>query len=143
LKNLTLDAIRADIARTVRTALAEDIDTGDITAELIAPEADCTARVITRERCTVCGAAWVDEVFKQLGGVHLNWKVEDGDEVAADTPLLHLHGNARAILTGERTALNFLQCLSGTATQNHTWTAYCTKICRCGWRLPQPSHWSI
>ncbi|WP_323846995.1 carboxylating nicotinate-nucleotide diphosphorylase [Microbulbifer magnicolonia] len=107
----------ADMRRAVRVALAEDIGSGDITAQLIPADRDACARVITREDCTVCGRAWVEEVFRQLDPeLQLTWHCEDGDRVAADTVLFELRGNARAILTGERTALNFLQTLSGTAT---------------------------
>ncbi|MCW8125259.1 carboxylating nicotinate-nucleotide diphosphorylase [Microbulbifer halophilus] len=106
-----------DLQRAVRTALAEDLGSGDITAQLIPAARDARARVITREDCTVCGRAWVDEVFRQLDpALQLTWHCEDGEQVKADTVLFELAGNARAILTGERTALNFLQTLSGTAT---------------------------
>lgn len=107
----------ADIQRTVSAALAEDVGSGDITAQLIPADREARARVITREECTICGRAWVEEVFRQLDpALRLTWHCEDGDRVAADTVLFELEGNARAILTGERTALNFLQTLSGTAT---------------------------
>lgn len=107
----------ADMERAVRLALEEDIGSGDITAQLIPADRDARARVITREDCTLCGRAWVEEVFRQLDPrLQLSWHYEDGDRVAADSVLFELRGNARAILTGERTALNFLQTLSGTAT---------------------------
>ncbi|MCX2778987.1 carboxylating nicotinate-nucleotide diphosphorylase [Microbulbifer thermotolerans] len=107
----------SDIKRTVRAALEEDIGSGDITAQLIPADRSARARVITREACTVCGRAWVEEVFHQLDpDLQLTWHCEDGDQVAANAVLFELTGNARAILTGERTALNFLQTLSGTAT---------------------------
>ncbi len=106
-----------DIQRAVSAALAEDVGSGDISAQLIPVDRDANARVITRENCTVCGRAWVEEVFRQLDpGLQLTWHCEDGDSVAANTVLFELKGNARAILTGERAALNFLQTLSGTAT---------------------------
>ncbi|SHG23514.1 nicotinate-nucleotide pyrophosphorylase [carboxylating] [Microbulbifer donghaiensis] len=106
-----------DMESAVRAALAEDVGSGDITAQLIPVDRDASARVITREDCVVCGRAWVDEVFRQLDPeLQLTWHCEDGDRVAADSVLFELQGNARAILTGERTALNFLQTLSGTAT---------------------------
>ncbi|WP_250460031.1 carboxylating nicotinate-nucleotide diphosphorylase [Microbulbifer litoralis] len=109
--------ITADLQRAVRTALAEDLGSGDITAQLIPADREARARVITREDCVVCGRAWVEEVFRQLDPeLQLTWHCEDGDRVAAETVLFELAGNARAILTGERTALNFLQTLSGTAT---------------------------
>ncbi|WP_193166229.1 carboxylating nicotinate-nucleotide diphosphorylase [Microbulbifer hainanensis] len=106
-----------DIQRAVVAALAEDIGNGDITAQLIPADRDARARVITREDCTLCGRAWVDAVFQQLDPtLKVTWHYEDGEQVAADSVLFELDGNARAILTGERTALNFLQTLSGTAT---------------------------
>ncbi|MCV6624733.1 MAG: carboxylating nicotinate-nucleotide diphosphorylase [Cellvibrionaceae bacterium] len=107
-----------EIRRSVRTALAEDVGSGDITAALIAAEQMASARVITREDCIVCGRAWVDEVFAQLDPeVELLWQVADGDRVSADTELYQLRGRARSLLTGERAALNFLQLFSGTATR--------------------------
>ncbi len=107
----------ADIPKQVRAALEEDVGSGDITAQLIPADAVASARVISREKAVLCGSAWVDEVFAQLGhGVQVTWHANDGDQVAADTLLCSLQGNARQILTGERTALNFLQTLSGTAT---------------------------
>ncbi|AOS97352.1 Nicotinate-nucleotide pyrophosphorylase [Microbulbifer aggregans] len=106
-----------DLKRTVRQALDEDVGSGDITAQLIPADREARARVITREDCTVCGRAWVEEVFRQLDPeLKLRWHCEDGDSVTAESVLFELEGNARAILTGERTALNLLQTLSGTAT---------------------------
>ncbi|PKM22628.1 MAG: nicotinate-nucleotide diphosphorylase (carboxylating) [Gammaproteobacteria bacterium HGW-Gammaproteobacteria-14] len=107
----------ADIARQVRAALEEDIGSGDITAQLIPADAQANATVITREAAVLCGTAWVDEVFRQLGNqVAVQWHYRDGDRVAANDTLCTLSGNTRQILTGERSALNFLQTLSGTAT---------------------------
>jgi len=111
-----------DVATAVRTALAEDIGTGDITAELIPAERNATARIITREAAVICGTAWVDEVFRQLKAqvdaqVQVTWHCKDGEQVAANQTLFELEGPARALLTGERTALNFLQLLSGIATK--------------------------
>lgn len=109
--------VRADIPEQVRRALHEDVGSGDITAELIPLEAEASARVITREPMTLAGAAWVDEVFAQLGGrIAIDWQHQDGDRVAADSLLFTLQGRTRTLLTGERTALNFLQTLSATAT---------------------------
>lgn len=98
--------------------LDDDIDvSSDITAQLIAPATHANARVITREDCVFCGKAWVIEVFKQLGDeVELTWHVEDGDAVNANAALFELRGPAQHLLTGERTALNFVQTLSATAT---------------------------
>ena len=107
-----------DIEAQVAVALAEDIGDGDITAALIPQHAPANARVICRDAGVICGAAWVDEVFRQIDeNVKLRWHVSDGDQVAADTQLFELAGRARSLLTGERAALNFLQLLSGTATR--------------------------
>ncbi|TRX76170.1 carboxylating nicotinate-nucleotide diphosphorylase [Pseudomonas mangiferae] len=116
--NLTLADLTAEIDASVRRALAEDIGGGDITARLIPEERLAHATVITREDAVVCGTAWVDAVFRQVdprAAVH--WQVKDGDQVVANQPLFHVEGPARALLTGERTALNFLQSLSGVATR--------------------------
>lgn len=114
--NLTLDDARPDIAAAVAGALREDVGTGDITAELINADTLCEATIITREDCILCGCAWVEETFLQLGGVEIHWDGTDGKQLSANDRICTLRGNARAILTGERTALNFLQLLSGTAT---------------------------
>lgn len=107
----------ADIETSVQQALKEDIRDGDITAMLIPEENIATATVITREHAVVCGQPWVDEIFKQLDPkVEIEWLVSDGDEIQPDQELFNLKGSARSLLTGERTALNFLQTLSGTAT---------------------------
>ncbi len=106
-----------DLRRAVATALEEDIGSGDITAELIAPEQTATAHVISREQAIICGQQWVDEVFRQLDpGVHIEWHCNDGEMVTAGQDLLSARGSARTLLTGERTALNFLQLLSATAS---------------------------
>ena len=109
--------LRIEIAKQVALALQEDIATGDINAQLI-PDTQCdTATIICREPMVVAGKAWVDEVFRQLDpNMQLDWAVKDGDAVAANQILVTLIGNTRALLTGERTALNFLQTLSSTAT---------------------------
>ena len=109
-------ATASDIPQCVARALEEDIGSGDITAQLIAADKQATAIVISREAATICGRPWVDEVFKQLDrNIQVVWHVEEGERVAPDTTLLSLTGNARMLLTGERTALNFLQTLSATA----------------------------
>ncbi|MDG4551077.1 MAG: carboxylating nicotinate-nucleotide diphosphorylase [Candidatus Contendobacter sp.] len=101
----------------VALALAEDVGGGDLTAALIPEEAQAEATVVSRERAVLCGAAWFDAVFRQLDPrIHIEWRLADGDRVEPDQLLCTLHGPARALLTGERTALNFLQALSGTAT---------------------------
>lgn len=104
------------IAQQVALAITEDIGSGDITGELL-PESEATAVIITREPAVLCGRAFVDEVYRQLDDdIILKWNAGDGDEISANQTLCELSGNARALLTGERIALNFLQTLSGTAT---------------------------
>lgn len=116
--NLTIADISAEIETNVRRALAEDVGSGDITAQLIPAERLAHASVITREAAVVSGSAWVDAVFRQLDPrVAVHWLVTDGEQVAANQVLFQLEGPARALLTGERTALNFLQTLSGVATR--------------------------
>lgn len=118
-----------DIRHAVQTALNEDlggteinehtkaIAYGDITAELIPADKYAEATLITREEGVFCGKAWAEQVFNQLGGeVALHWHVDDGDLVLPNQVLCELSGPARAILTGERTAMNFIQTLSGVAT---------------------------
>lgn len=101
----------------VRDALAEDVGDGDVTARLIPSGARATAWVTCRERAVICGQPWFDETFRQLDpAISVQWMVTEGDRVEADTRICKIVGPARAILTGERTALNFLQTLSGTAT---------------------------
>lgn len=108
---------RSDLVETVAHALREDIGSGDITAQLIPETVSATARVITRETATLCGRDWVNEVFRQVDdSVDITWLASDGNQVDADQPLFEISGPARSLLTGERTALNFLQLLSGTAT---------------------------
>ncbi len=112
----TLPAYVGNIAEVVRAALAEDVGNADWTA-LLSPNGSAKARVITREAAVVCGRPWVDEVFRQLDpSMQLQWQVQEGGRAAADAVLFTLQGPARALLTGERCALNFLQTLSGTAT---------------------------
>ena len=107
----------AQIEADVERALAEDIGAGDLTAELLPQTLRATAEVITREDAVLCGQAWFSAVFRALdAGLKIDWRAQDGDRVGADAVLCRLHGPARALLTGERTALNFLQTLSGTAT---------------------------
>lgn len=117
--NLTLADLQGEIQANVRTALAEDVGGGDLTAQLIDPQREAEARVITREHATIAGRAWVDEVFRQVDPrVLVTWQVEDGQRVEPNQMLFQLKGPARALLTGERSALNFLQLLSGTATRS-------------------------
>ncbi|WP_419185546.1 carboxylating nicotinate-nucleotide diphosphorylase [Crenothrix polyspora] len=101
----------------VRAFLEEDIGSGDITAKIIPETTYATAEIITREDMVLCGQPWVDEVFKTLdANIDINWLASEGASVSKDTVLCTLHGAARALLTGERTALNLLQTLSATAT---------------------------
>lgn len=107
-----------EIDRNVAAALAEDVGQGDLTALLVSPAAQGQAGVIARESAVVCGTAWFERCFAALDAdIAVEWKVRDGDRVAADTLLCSLRGPARALLTGERSALNFLQLLSGVATR--------------------------
>jgi nicotinate-nucleotide pyrophosphorylase (carboxylating) len=116
--NLRLADLTAEIEANVRRALSEDVGSGDITAQLIPAERLAKATVITREDCVVAGTAWVDAVFRQLDPrVAVHWQVQDGDRAMADQALFHVEGPARSLLTGERSALNFLQLLSGVATR--------------------------
>ena len=115
-----LPSLITDIAKSVSLALAEDIGSGDITAQLIPAEQLAEASIITRENCIFCGKAWVEEVFRQLDPhVQIIWEAEDGQAVMANSRLFTLKGSARSLLTGERAALNFVQTLSGTATTSH------------------------
>jgi len=116
--------VPADLPQQVERALAEDIGAGDLTAELIAADRLGRAAVITREPAIVCGIPYVDASFKLVDArVRLEWQVAEGDAIVANQLLLTLQGPARALLTGERTALNFLQLLSGTATAAHAYAA--------------------
>ena len=112
-----LPSLSEDITKSVTIALAEDIGSGDITAQLIPAEQLAEANIITRENCIFCGEAWVEEVFRQLDPkVEIIWHIEDGQQAEANSLLFTLKGSARSLLTGERAALNFVQTLSGTAT---------------------------
>ena len=121
-----LERIENDIPATVAQALSEDLGGSvdaerDITAQLLPADKQADATVITREAGVFCGRRWLEEVFTQLGSqVNITWQVEDGDKLLPNQPLCHLSGPARILLTGERTALNFVQTLSGVATAvNH------------------------
>jgi nicotinate-nucleotide pyrophosphorylase (carboxylating) len=122
--------LQQETIRAVSSALAEDLgflplSQGDISASLIPETQKASATIITREDCVVCGTAFVDEVFRQLGSeVNINWQVNDGDKVSANSILCTLQGPARILLTGERTGLNFLQLLSGTATTTAHYVQY-------------------
>lgn len=105
------------IADDVRRALAEDIGDGDLTAQLIPDNNQGTAGILCREAAILCGCDWFNEVFRQLDeSIVIDWQFGDGDALAAGDTICTLHGNSRALLSGERTALNYLQTLSATAT---------------------------
>ena len=113
-----------DLHERVALALAEDIGGGDVTARIIPAEKTGRATVITREAAIVCGIPYVDEIFKQLDpAIRCDWQVAEGAEVPPDQLLFTVSGPARGLLTGERTALNFLQMLSGTATAVHRYAS--------------------
>jgi len=112
------------IARQVAAALAEDLGGGDVTAALVPLQQQVRAQVIAREPAILCGIDWASETFRQLDpGITIQWQVSDGEPVVADQTILRLAGAARPILTGERTALNFLQTLSATATAAHRYVS--------------------
>jgi nicotinate-nucleotide pyrophosphorylase (carboxylating) len=114
----------AHIKEEVRRALAEDIGTGDVTAALIPETSRATATVVCREAAVLCGISWFAEVFRQLDSeIVIDWAQVDGDLISADQMICTLHGLSRPLLTGERTALNFLQTLSGTATAAHRYAS--------------------
>ena len=114
---MTTRVLPADIASTVRRALNEDLGTGDLTAKLVPQGAASAAAVLCRDSAILCGVAWFSEVFRQLDGdVGISWRCEDGDAVKPGQTVCTLSGSTRSLLSGERTALNFLQLLSGTAT---------------------------
>lgn len=106
-----------DINQTVERALAEDVGTGDISADILHERSISTAHVICRETAVLCGTAWFDSTFRQLDErIEIDWHAADGDAVRDKTQICTVKGPSRAILTGERTALNFLQTISATAT---------------------------
>ena len=112
-----MPALPENISEVVTSALQEDIGSGDCTAELIKQETSIKAHLISREDAILCGTAWFSEVFRQLDpSVQIKWFAQDADNIEQNQQLCNLYGSAQAILTGERTAINFLQTLSGTAT---------------------------
>jgi len=117
-KNIQFTSLSAIIADNVQRTLVEDIGTGDITALLLPKSACAEAHIVTKEPMILCGKAWADEVFKQIDSdVKVSWQYNDGDFIEANNIVCYVSGFARSILTGERSALNFLQLLSGTATE--------------------------
>jgi nicotinate-nucleotide pyrophosphorylase (carboxylating) len=116
--------VPADLSAQVAAALAEDIRGGDLTAALISPEKTGRATVITREPAIICGVPYVEAVFRQVDArVKFDWRIAEGAAAEADQILFSVDGPARALLTAERTALNFLQLLSGTASAAHAYAA--------------------
>jgi nicotinate-nucleotide pyrophosphorylase (carboxylating) len=106
------------IEEQVRSALAEDVGSGDLTAALLPGDAGARAEVMTRDDAVLCGSPWFDEVFRQLDpAIAIDWHARDGERVRPGQTLCSVSGNLRQLLTGERTALNYLQLLSGTATR--------------------------
>ena len=109
--------VPADLPAQVDAALREDIGSGDVTAALVPASQEVRGALITRENAVLCGVPWAQETFRRLDErVHLNWRARDGEAITAGQVLFDIAGPARAVLTGERTALNFLQLLSATAT---------------------------
>jgi len=105
------------IVAQVKLALLEDVGQQDLTADLIPIDILADATIITRENATLCGQAWLEQVFKQLDpAIIVNWFFQDGDQMQANDVICTLHGPARTLLTGERTAMNFVQTFSATAT---------------------------
>ena len=112
----------AEVAEDVRAALAEDIGSGDLTALMIEPTQQAHGHVIARESAILCGQPWFDEAFKQVDpNVTITWHVKEGERIEPNQVLVEMHGAARSLVTAERTALNFLQLLSGTATTVNTY----------------------
>jgi nicotinate-nucleotide pyrophosphorylase (carboxylating) len=117
---MLIEVLDEALLHSVHEALAEDIGSGDITAAAIPDTRTVQAVVICREAAVLCGMAWFNAVFAELDSrVDVTWELKDGDPVQPGRTVCRLSGPARAILTGERTALNFLQTLSGTATLAH------------------------
>ncbi|CAG4890181.1 Nicotinate-nucleotide pyrophosphorylase [carboxylating] [Paraburkholderia saeva] len=111
------DAFDAAIARNVADALAEDIGSGDLTGLLVPADELRDARIIVREEAVLCGVSWFDEVMRRLDPrIEVKWRYREGERMTADTTVCEMRGPARALLTAERNAMNFLQLLSGVAT---------------------------
>jgi nicotinate-nucleotide pyrophosphorylase (carboxylating) len=117
---MTMRVTPKDLGSQVHTAIREDVGTGDVTAGFVPGNQIARGCVITREAAVMCGRPWVDEVFRQLDeGVRIRWHAGDGERISPAQNLFDIEGSARSILTGERTALNFLQLLSAVATETH------------------------
>jgi nicotinate-nucleotide pyrophosphorylase (carboxylating) len=110
-------ALASAFEDNIKTALLEDVGTGDVTGKLVPENEWVKARVVVREEAVLCGAPWFEGVMKQLDGrIRIDWRYAEGDAMAADSEVCAIEGPARALLTAERTALNFLQLLSAVAT---------------------------
>ncbi|MCB1932894.1 MAG: carboxylating nicotinate-nucleotide diphosphorylase [Candidatus Accumulibacter sp.] len=108
----------AEIERNVTTALSEDVGSGDLTAQLVPAGVHSRARVVARESAVLCGSAWFSRCFSKLdASIEIVWKVRDGERTSPDQVLCEIEGPSRSMLTGERSALNFLQLLSGVASK--------------------------
>jgi nicotinate-nucleotide pyrophosphorylase (carboxylating) len=115
--NMSNDLFLQDLEANVRSALQEDIGTGDISVSLIPAEERAAAQVICREQAVICGRPWVDEVFRQVNPtIDIDWEVSEGSQCEGNDIIFKAYGSAKNLLSAERTALNFLQILSGTAT---------------------------
>lgn len=115
---MTTFDLPSDLNAVVSRSLAEDLGEGDITAQLIAPELEVEAEIVARESAILCGISWADAVFIQLSDeVKTSWFIDEGSHFKSGETIATVRGNARAIMSGERSALNFLQTLSSTATQ--------------------------
>ena len=117
----------ADLPDQVTAALREDVGSGDLTAQLVPEDQRVRGQVVTREDAVLCGRPWAEETFRRLdAGIRLSWRASDGQRVVAGAAIFEIEGHARPILTGERTALNFLQLLSATATEASRFAAAVT-----------------
>ncbi|HIC7357126.1 TPA: carboxylating nicotinate-nucleotide diphosphorylase [Legionella pneumophila] len=115
-----MNNVLSQVTFDVKHALQEDVGNGDVTAALLPQQLIVEAEIISREPMVVCGQPWVNEVFKQVDNtVEMEWRVSEGDFLSTPATLCIIHGIASSILTAERTALNFLQTLSATATQTY------------------------
>ncbi|HHR6130997.1 TPA: carboxylating nicotinate-nucleotide diphosphorylase [Providencia alcalifaciens] len=129
-RKLLMARLITDIPFMVNVALKEDLGQvvdykRDVTGQLLNEESQATARIITREEGVFCGQKWLEEVFYQLGNkVKVNWKVQDGDKVSPDQVLCEMRGPSQILLTGERTALNFVQTLSSVSTVTAKYVAF-------------------
>lgn len=120
-RSISIEAI-VNIIEDVKRAIEEDLGDGDVTAQLIPADKKATAQVITREKMVLAGQAWFEQAFLILDPtIELNWQYKDGDSINANETIVFIKGNSRTILSAERTALNFLQLLSGTATKTRAY----------------------